>query len=191
MILKFKKSIVIINLFILIIQLLFNSLSIADEKKEQPSVTTKQYRDWTFRCVEIKKKNDCEIVQTLQVNNSNLKFTIAYTNFINEENELKEIINIITPLGVNLQKRVSLNFHKGTKVNLPYIKCEVVGCIISITNNSKDPAVISLFNQIKKAMQTSIYFEIIINGFNQKPILIKSSLQGFKSALKELNNSKS
>jgi len=40
-------------------------------------------------------------------------------------------------------------------------------------------------------MQTSIYFEIIINGFNQKPILIKSSLQGFKSALKELNNSKS
>ena len=56
MILKFKKSIVIINFFILIIQLLFNSLSIADEKKEQPSVTTKQYRDWTFRCVEIKKK---------------------------------------------------------------------------------------------------------------------------------------
>jgi invasion protein IalB len=40
-------------------------------------------------------------------------------------------------------------------------------------------------------MQTSIYFEITINDFNQKPILIKSSLQGFESALKELNNSKS
>lgn len=190
MILKFKRSIVIINFFILILQLLFNNLTVADEKKEQPNVTTKQYRDWTLRCVKIQKKDECEVVQTLQVNNSNLKFTIAYTNFINEENELKEIINIITPLGVNLQKRVSLAFHKGTRVNLPYIKCEVVGCIISITNNSKDPAVISLFNQIKKAMQTSVYFEIIINGFNQKPILVKSSLQGFESALKELNNSK-
>ena len=115
MILKFKRSIVIINFFILILQLLFNNLTVADEKKEQPNVTTKQYRDWTLRCVKIQKKDECEVVQTLQVNNSNLKFTIAYTNFINEENELKEIINIITPLGVNLQKRVSLAFHKGTR----------------------------------------------------------------------------
>ena len=40
-------------------------------------------------------------------------------------------------------------------------------------------------------MQTSIYFEIIINDFDQNPMLIKSSLQDFEGALKELNNSKS
>jgi len=93
-------------------------------------------------------------------------------------------------LGVNLQKRISLNFHKGIKINLPYLKCEAIGCIILITNNSKDPVDINIFDQIKKAMQKSIYYEIIINGFNRDPVLVKSSLQGFDNALKALNNSK-
>ena len=39
-------------------------------------------------------------------------------------------------------------------------------------------------------MKKSIYYEIIINGFNRDPVLVKSSLQGFDKALKELNNSK-
>ena len=165
------------------------TVSFSDESTK-PSLVTKQYKDWTLRCVKIKTKESCEITQILQVNNSNLQFTIAYTNFINEENELKEVINIITPLGVNLQKRISLHFHKGIKINLPYLKCEAIGCIILITNNSKDPVDIKIFDQIKKAMQKSIYYEIIINSFNTDPVLVKSSLQGFKNAIKNLNNSK-
>jgi len=181
----------ILKLFIIVFTIFLNMYATSyGEEAKKPSVVSKQYRDWVLRCVETQKKQECEVVQTIQINNSNLNFTFAFTNFINKENELKEVINIITPLGVNLQKRVSLNFHKGTKVNLPYIKCEAIGCIIKISNNSKEAAVISLFNQIKKAMETSIYFEIIVNGFDQKPILIKFSLQGFVDALKELNNSK-
>tara|TARA_B110000858_G_scaffold30906_1_gene33886 strand:- start:92 stop:667 length:576 start_codon:yes stop_codon:yes gene_type:complete len=190
MIPRFKKLIIIINFFILILQFSFYNLSAADEKKKQPNVTTKQYRDWSIRCVIIQKKEDCEVFQVIQIKDTNLTITIAYTNFINEENELKEVINIITPLGVNLQKRISLNFHKGIKINLPYLKCEAIGCIILITNNSKDPVDINIFDQIKKAMQKSIYYEIIINGFNRDPVLVKSSLQGFDNALKALNNSK-
>ena len=190
MISRFKKLIIIINFFILILQFSFYNLSAADEKKKQPDVTTKQYRDWSIRCVIIQKKEDCEVFQVTQIKDTNLTITIAYTNFINEENELKEVINIITPLGVNLQKRISLNFHKGIKINLPYLKCEAIGCIILITNNSKDPVDINIFDQIKKAMQKSIYYEIIINGFNRDPVLVKSSLQGFDNALKALNNSK-
>jgi|TARA_B110000459_G_scaffold86915_1_gene97254 invasion protein IalB len=190
MISRFKKLIIIINFFILILQFSFCNLSAADEKKKQPDVTTKQYRDWSIRCVIIQKKEDCEVFQVIQIKDTNLTITIAYTNFINEENELKEVINIITPLGVNLQKRISLNFHKGIKINLPYLKCEAIGCIILITNNSKDPVDINIFDQIKKAMQKSIYYEIIINGFNRDPVLVKSSLQGFDNALKALNNSK-
>ena len=190
MISRFKKLIIIINFFILILQFSFCNLSAADEKKKQPNVTTKQYRDWSIRCVIIQKKEDCEVFQVTQIKDTNLTITIAYTNFINEENELKEVINIITPLGVNLQKRISLNFHKGIKINLPYLRCEAIGCIILITNNSKDPVDINIFDQIKKAMQKSIYYEIIINGFNRDPVLVKSSLQGFDNALKALNNSK-
>jgi len=190
MIYRFKKLIKIINFFILKLQFFFCNLSAADEKKKQPDVTTKQYRDWSIRCVIIQKKEDCEVFQVIQIKDTNLTITIAYTNFINEENELKEVINIITPLGVNLQKRISLHFHKGIKINLPYLKCEAIGCIILITNNSKDPVDINIFDQIKKAMQKSIYYEIIINGFNRDPVLVKSSLQGFDNALKALNNSK-
>jgi invasion protein IalB len=190
MIPRFKKLIIIINFFILILQFSFCNLSAADEKKKQPNITNKQYRDWSIRCVVIQKKEDCEVFQVIQIKDTNLTITIAYTNFINEENELKEVINMITPLGVNLQKRISLHFHKGIKINLPYLKCEAIGCIILITNNSKDPVDINIFDQIKKAMQKSIYYEIIINGFNRDPVLVKSSLQGFDNALKALNNSK-
>ena len=190
MISKFKKLIIFVNFFILILQFSFYNLSVADEKEKQANITTKKYRDWSIRCVVFQKKEDCEVFQIAQVKDTNLKFTIVYTNFINEENELKEVINIITPLGVNLQKRISLHFYKGIKINLPYLKCEAVGCIILITNNSKDPVDIKIFDQIKNAMQTSIYYEIIVNGFNRDPVLVKSSLQGFEDAIKNLNNSK-
>ena len=190
MMFRFKKLIIIINFFILILQFSFYNLSVADEKEKQANITTEKYRDWSIRCVVFQKKKDCEVIQVVQIKDTNLIFTIVYTNFINEENELKEVINIITPLGVNLQKRISLHFHKGIKINLPYLKCEAIGCIILITNNSKDPVDINIFDQIKKAMQKSIYYEIIINGFNRDPVLVKSSLQGFDNALKALNNSK-
>ena len=107
---------------------------------------------WTFALCTLLHLPTSRPTQTLQVNNSNLQFTIAYTNFINEENELKEVINIFTPLGVNLQKRISIHFHEGIKINLPYLKCEAVGCIILITNNSKDPVDIKIF-------ESSLVFE--------------------------------
>ena len=42
----------------------------AEQNKEKvPTVTTKQFRDWTLRCVNENKKQKCEIVQFLQVKN--------------------------------------------------------------------------------------------------------------------------
>ena len=185
----FKK----LHLKILVI---FFSLSltqtvIGDESKNQPNSLTKQYRDWVYRCVNVNKKNQCEIVQTLTINNTNVQFSFAFSNFINDENELKEVFNIITPLGVNVQKKVGLKFHKGTAVNLPFTKCEVFGCVISLSNNSSDKAIVSLFNQIKDSMNKSIYFELSIDAFQQEPLVIKSSLQGFNNAYNELIKSKS
>lgn len=181
---KLLKTILLACTFFII--MISNSFT---EEVKKPSVISKQYNDWLLRCVEIKKKQECEIIQTLQVNNSNLKFTIIYTKFTNQEKKLKEMINIITPLGVNLQKKISLIFHKGSKIDLLYTKCEVMGCIVSLSNNTKEKKIINQFNLIKTEMQKSEYFDIAINSFSQKPILIKSSLRGFKNALKEFNNS--
>lgn len=180
----FNNSLIISTLLVAML----NSSNAEEAKK--PSMISKQYNDWLLRCVEIKKKQECEVIQTLQVNNSNLKFTTVYTKFINKEKKQKEVINIITPLGVNLQKKISLIFHKGSKVDLQYTKCEVMGCIISISNDTKEKKIINLFKLIKTEMRKSEYLNIAVNSFDQKPILIKSSLKGFNDALKGLDNSR-
>ena len=166
----------------------FNSISIAEDK---PNSLTKQYRDWVYRCVNVNKKNQCEIIQTLTINNTNIQFSFAFSNFINEDNELKEVFNIITPLGVNLNKKVGVKFHEGTAVNLSFTKCEAFGCVITLSDNSKDNAEKSLFKQIKAALNKSVFFELSIDAFQKDPLVIKSSLQGFNNAYKELSNSKS
>ena len=139
----------------------------------------------------VNKKNQCEIIQTLTINNTNIQFSFAFSNFINDKNELKEVLTIITPLGVNLNQKVGVKFHEGTAVNLSFTKCEAFGCIITLTNNSPDKAEVSLFNQIKDSMNKSIFFELSIDAFQKDPLVIKSSLQGFNNAYKELSKSKS
>ena len=80
---------------------------------------------------------------------------------------------------------MGVKFHEGTAVNLSFTKCEAFGCIITLSNNSSDKAEVSLFNQIKDAMNKSI-FELSVDAFQKDPLLIKSSLQGFNNAYKEL-----
>jgi invasion protein IalB len=179
------------NLIKFILSLLVLASVSFTSKANEPNSVTKQYRDWVYRCVNVNKKNQCEIIQTLTINNTNIQFSFAFSNFINDQNELKEVLNIITPLGVNLKKRVGVKFDKGTSVNLNFSKCETFGCVITLTNNSTDNAEVSLFNQIKASMNKSIFFELSIDAFQKDPLVIKSSLQGFSNAYKELKKSKS
>ena len=158
--------------------------------EEKNNITTKEHKDWAVRCINNDKAKKCEVIQILKVSNSNLQFTIVYSNFLNTKKEKKNVINIITPLGVNVQTPATIRFEKGLTISIPFRKCEVVGCIISISNDTTDPAIESLFKQIKEAMKKSIYFEILVDGFREKPFLIKSSLQGFEDALTEFEKQK-
>ena len=99
----FKK--IHFKVLILFFSLFLTQTVISEESKNQPNSLTKQYRDWVYRCVNVNKKNQCEIIQTLTINNTNIQFSFAFSNFINDQNELKEVLNIITPLGVNLEKK--------------------------------------------------------------------------------------
>ena len=179
------------NLIKFILSLLVLASVSFTSKANEPNSVTKQYRDWVYRCVNVNKKNQCEIIQTLTINNTNIQFSFAFSNFINDQNELKEVLNIITPLGVNVQKKVEIKFHEGTAVKLPINKCEAFGCVINLSNNTNSDATISLFNQIKASMNKSTFFELSIDGFQKDPLVIKSSLQSFSNAYKELSNSKS
>ena len=51
------------------------------KNNNQPNSLTKQYRDWVYRCVNVNKKNQCEIIQTLTINNTNIQFSFVFSNF--------------------------------------------------------------------------------------------------------------
>lgn len=165
---------------------IFSCVSNAEEKKDPPKVKTQQYDAWTLRCVEVNNKDQCELVQTLTVNNTNLQYTLVYSAFKNKKSQTKESFTMVVPLGVNLQKRIAIRFDGKQQLNIPYAKCESFGCVTSINNDSKVDAVKVLFEKIKNSLQKSTYLEIAVQGFSEKPIVIKTGLKGFSNAREKL-----
>ena len=131
-------------------------------------------------------KDQCEMVQTLNVNNTNLQYTLVYAAFKNKDKQTKEVFTLIVPLGVNLQKRIALRFDGKEQLNIPYAKCEAFGCVTAINNDTKQDTVLTLFKKIQESMQKSTFVEIAVQCFTDKPIVIKTSLQGFNDARKKL-----
>ena len=158
----------------------------SNEKKEPPKVNTQQFNAWTLRCVEVNGKEQCEMLQTLNVNNTNLQYTLVYSAFKNKDKETKEAFTLIVPLGVNLQKRIALRFDGKDQLNIPYAKCESFGCVTAINNDTKTETVLALFNKIQDKFQKAIFLEIAVQGFTEQPIVIKTNLQGFTDARKKL-----
>ena len=90
--------------FCLIIILTLSKLVIAEEKSP-PKVTTQQYDNWTYQCVESGKNKNCEVSQTIRIQNTNINFSVTYTNFIDDKKNKVQLITIISPLGIDLKKK--------------------------------------------------------------------------------------
>ena len=86
--------------FCLIIILTLSKLVIAEEKSP-PKVTTQQYDNWTYQCVESGKNKNCEVSQTIRIQNTNINFSVTYTNFIDDKKNNVQLITIISPLGID------------------------------------------------------------------------------------------
>lgn len=173
---------------ILIFFFLITLKTIADEKKDPPKVKTQQYNAWSLRCVEVNSKDQCELIQTLTVNNTKLQYTLVYSIFKNKDKEKRESFTLVVPLGVNLQKRVALRFEGKNQLNIPFAKCEVFGCVTTLNNNTKEKVALAVFDKIKKGLEDSTFLEIAVQGFTDKPVVIKTSLVGFKDAYNNLNS---
>ena len=65
-------------IFVIIFLLLGSKLLIADDKSP-PKVTTQQYDNWTYQCVESGKDKNCEVSQTIRIQNTNINFSVTYT----------------------------------------------------------------------------------------------------------------
>ena len=123
----------------------------ADEKAK---IKSEKFDNWFLECREINKKEKCELVQVLSVKDTNIKFKLLYNIFKNQDGKLKEVFNIVTPLGVNLIVNPALRFDGGKQYNSRYIKCEVFGCIISITNNTNNEKINKLSDEIVLNLKT-------------------------------------
>ena len=123
----------------------------ADEKAK---IKSEKFDNWFLECREINKKEKCELVQVLSVKDTNIKFKLLYNIFKNQDGKLKEIFNIVTPLGVNLIVNPAFRFDGGKQYNSRYIKCEVFGCIISITNNTNNEKINKLSDEIVLNLKT-------------------------------------
>ena len=80
--------------FCLIIILTLSKLAIAEEKSP-PKVTTQQYDNWTYQCVESGENKNCEVSQTIRIQNTNINFSVTYTNFIDDKKNKVQLITII------------------------------------------------------------------------------------------------
>ena len=57
---------------------------------DPPKVTTQQFENWTYQCVESEKEKNCEVNQNIRIQNSNINFSIVYTKFLNEDKDSKK-----------------------------------------------------------------------------------------------------
>ena len=173
------------NKFILIsiISILLFTNSYSEEK---PKVTSDKYGDWFLECRTVNKIENCELNQLLSLNNTNIRFNLLYSVFKNQENKIREVFTIVTPLGVNLSVSPALRFDDGKQYNFRYIKCEAFGCVISLTNNTNNKENNNLFDEFIKKLIKSKELEIAVQGFEEKPFIVKTSLKGFSKGLTQL-----
>ena len=113
------------KIFLILITLIIATNLFAETNP--PKVTTQQFQNWTYQCVEDKKTKTCEVSQNIRIQNSNINFSVVYNKFLNQDKETKKSISIIAPLGVDLNTQLALRFDGKEQINLRWSTCEQIG----------------------------------------------------------------
>ena len=175
-------------IFVILFLLLGSKLLIADDKSP-PKVTTQQYDNWTYQCVESGKDKNCEVSQTIRIQNTNINFSVTYTKFLNEKKNKISLITIISPLGIDLNKSLSLGFVNQEKINIPWSSCEQIGCLVFLSKGSGNSKMDEIYEKVYKNFISGNQLEIEVLGYASKqPLVIQSNLKGFKQATDKLNS---
>ena len=174
--------------FCFIIILTLSKLAIAEEKSP-PKVTTQQYDNWTYQCVESGKNKNCEVSQTIRIQNTNINFSVTYTNFIDDKKNKVQLITIISPLGIDLKKKLSLRFDDKEEVNLAWSSCEQIGCLVFVSKGSENSNMDDVYDKVYKNFISGKLLEIEVLGYaTNQPLVIQSNLIGFKKAADKLKS---
>ena len=111
-----------------------------------------------------------QLVKTIMYNTNDPDF---YKIAKNKNSNIKENFNVITPLGVNLDKRLKLTFDDKTKFTKPFFKCESFGCI----------AVFDVGIALKHSLENYENMKITFYDFkNEEPNSLEMPVSGFIEA---------
>ena len=100
-----------------------------------------------------------------------------------------QLITIISPLGIDLKKTLSLNFDNQEEINLPWSSCEQIGCLVFLSKGSGNEEMDTTYDKVYKNFISGKLLEIGVLGYATKqPLVIQSNLIGFKEATDKLNS---
>ena len=160
----------------IIIILLLISFKAGSETIEKP-IETKQSGYWTYYCEDLEERKHCEIAQKIIVEKQNLSFLIIYKITKNKNSNIKENFNVITPLGINLDKRLKISFEDKTKFTKSFLKCETYGCI----------TVFDIGLALKHSLENYENIKITFYDFaSEEPNTLEMPIKGFVEAFKAI-----
>ena len=136
------------------------------------NVTTTEHGDWILLCAETPDGQRCEMVQTISQRENGREQRLVQTN-IGITPDGQRILQIITPLGIDLRFGIAMTVDEGEEIQLPYQTCLPDGCLVLFALDD------SWFNRMRAGNQLLIGFR----GFGQSEIfVIEQSLRGFTAA---------
>jgi len=92
-------------------------------------------------------------------------------------------------IGIDLNTQIGLRFDGKEQINLRWSSCEQVGCLVFLSNNTKDEKSLELYKKIYDLLTKSTTLDIAVKGYtSNEPIIIQSNLKGFSAASKKLNS---
>ena len=140
----------------------------------EKAIETKQSGYWTHYCEDLKERRHCEIAQKIIIEKQNLSFLIIYKITKDKNSTIKKNFNVITPLGVNLNKRLKISFDDKTKFTKSFLKCEAFGCI----------TVFDISIALKHSLENYENMKITFYDFkNEEPNSLEMPINGFIEAL--------
>ena len=89
-----------------------------------------------------------------------------------------------------MNRKLAIKFDEQNQLNLSWTKCEVVGCMVILSNNTKDKTSLENYNTIKKNFSSGKKAAIGVAGFSPQPLAIEISLNGFLKASEKLDKDK-
>ena len=138
---------------------------------QQPKIEQTPYQDWLLVCAEQQDKKQCQMMQTLSVEQGEQSQRVLQA--IVTRNGEQRLLEISVPLGVDLRPGLLIQIDEGEVGSTPYLTCNANGCA----------AVIALDNKVWRTLRDGNNLKVGVRGLGQpENTVLQLSLKGFTAA---------